>query len=453
MVFPDQENSQMSKPNTRFKASSFISDGILFLGGALVALLLVWSLWSFTNPNPSSASNFSTTSSTATGGAATSPTLADDDLLDDAPDPTFYDDPELTYSIENPIKNWDEKRQRWLQLHPSLTSGRRGGERVLLVTGSQPSACQNPIGDHLLLRLFKNKVDYCRVHGYDIFYNNVLLHPKMFGYWAKYPVVRAAMIAHPEVEWIWWVDSDATITDMDFKLPLERYKNHNLVIHGWAHMILQNKSWVGLNAGVFLIRNCQWSMDLIDRWAAMGPQSPDYEKWGEIQRSIFKDKLFPEADDQTGLAYLILKEGEKWADKIYIESEYYLQGYWVEIVGTLDGISDRRVEIEKRVRELRRRRAERVSVSYAGMREQYLKDAGYGGGGGGRRRPFITHFTGCEPCSGNHNVLYSGSSCWKGMEKALNFADNQVLRNYGYGRLDLLNTSSVTPLPFDYPAV
>lgn len=75
----------------------------------------------------------------------------------------------------------------------------------------------------MLLRLFKNKVDYCRLHGIEIFYNNVLLHPKMFGFWAKYPVVKAAMLAHPEVEWIWWVDSDAVFTDMEFKLPLERY--------------------------------------------------------------------------------------------------------------------------------------------------------------------------------------------------------------------------------------
>ena len=45
----------------------------------------------------------------------------------------------------------------------------------------------------------------------------------MFGFWAKYPVVKAAMLAHPEVEWIWWVDSDAVFTDMEFKLPLERY--------------------------------------------------------------------------------------------------------------------------------------------------------------------------------------------------------------------------------------
>ncbi|KAI8027456.1 putative glycosyltransferase 7, partial [Camellia lanceoleosa] len=77
--------------------------------------------------------------------------------------------------------------------------------------------CKNSIGDHLLLRLFKNKVDYCRIHGYDVFYNNALLHLNMPVYWAKIPIVRATMVVHPEAKWIFWVDSDAVLTDIGFK--------------------------------------------------------------------------------------------------------------------------------------------------------------------------------------------------------------------------------------------
>ncbi|KAA8531553.1 hypothetical protein F0562_006262 [Nyssa sinensis] len=369
-------------------------------------------------------------------------------LRDDPVDPTFYDDPELSYSIGQPIKKWDEKRREWLKRHPSFAPGTR--DRILVVTGSQPSPCKNPIGDHLLLRFFKNKVDYCRIHGYDIFYNNVLLQPKMFTYWAKIPVVRAAMVAHPEAEWIWWVDSDAAFTDMDFKLPLERYKDHNFVVHGWAHLIYEKKSWTGLNAGVFLIRNCQWSLDFMEVWASMGPQTPNYDKWGETLRSTFKDKTFPESDDQTGLAYLILKGEEKWAAKIYLEGEYYFEGYWLEIIGTLDNITEKYAAIERGVHRLRRRHAEKVTESYSALREQYLTDAG--NGRGSWRRPFITHFTGCQPCSGDHNQMYSGDTCWNGMQRALNFADNQVLRNYGFVHPDPLDSSLVTPLPFDFPA-
>uniref|UniRef100_A0A165A4E9 Uncharacterized protein n=1 Tax=Daucus carota subsp. sativus TaxID=79200 RepID=A0A165A4E9_DAUCS len=151
----------------------------------------------------------------------------------DSPNKTFYDDAKLNYSIGSPLQNWDDKRRFWLKHHPFYAAE----DRVLMLTGSQPFPCHNPIGDFFQLRFFKNKVDYCRIHGYDIFYNNAILHPKMDSYWAKTPIIRAAILAHPEAEWIWWVDSDAVITDMDFRLPLDKYKDYNLVVDGWPGMI------------------------------------------------------------------------------------------------------------------------------------------------------------------------------------------------------------------------
>ncbi|KAG6383044.1 hypothetical protein SASPL_157220 [Salvia splendens] len=313
-----------------------------------------------------------------------------------------------------------------------------------MVTGSQSEPCKNPGGDHLLLKLFKNKVDYCRRHGIDIFYNNALLHPQMFSFWAKTAAVLAAMLAHPEAEWIWWVDSDAAFTDMDFLPPLPRYKDFNMVVHGWPLLLQQRHTWTGINAGVFLIRNCQWGLDLLHVWASMGPQSPDYDKWGKILSSVFKDKIFPESDDQSGLIYLYLKEKEKWGNKIFVEGEYYFEGYWLEIVGNFDNITARYDKIERNVGALRRRHAEKVSEGYARVWEEQLK--------GSWRRPFVTHFTGCQPCSGAHNQMYSGESCFDAITRALTFADNQVLRNYGFVHPDLEDPSTVKPLPFDYPA-
>lgn len=443
--------SPMAKPSLRNRASSLFTDGFLFFGGVTAALLLVWVLRSFVNPNPSPSLSTSFTGHEPTILSEERDCLGDARAFNmpyDPPEPTFYDDPNLSYSIEEPMKNWDEKRREWLKHHPSFAAGDR--DRIILATGSQSTPCRNPIGDHLLLRFFKNKVDYCRIHGYDIFYNNVLLHPKMFTFWAKLPLVRAAMVAHPEAEWIWWVDSDAAITDMEFKLPLERYRDHNLVVHGWPQLIYEKKSWVSLNAGVFLIRNCQWAMDFMEVWASTGPQTPNYDRWGQILKSTFKDKIFNESDDQSALVYFLLKEKEKWADRIYVESEYYFEGYWEEIVGTLDNISHWYLEIERGVSSLRRRHAEKVSEHYGALREEYLKSAGYGKGS--RRRPFITHFTGCQPCSGVHNQMYSADTCWNGMQRVLNFADNQVLRKYGYVHPDAVDSSSVEPLPFDYPA-
>ncbi|KAH0901418.1 hypothetical protein HID58_040921 [Brassica napus] len=52
-----------------------------------------------------------------------------------------------------------------------------------------------------------------------------------------------------------------------------------------------------VNANVFHIRNWQWSMEESDIWKSMGPASLEYAKWDSIQKTTFKDKLFPKSDD------------------------------------------------------------------------------------------------------------------------------------------------------------
>ncbi|KAM3732172.1 hypothetical protein ACB098_11G040300 [Castanea mollissima] len=432
------QRSPTSKRAAQNKASILIINGFVYFCGASLLLSLVWSLLSMLVPNLSLETVISKTRFTYSQGL---------NQCYDPPDTTFYDDPNLSYNMETPMKDWDRKRKEWLRHHPSFNAGAH--RRILMLTGSQPSPCKNPVGDHLLLRLFKNKVDYCRLHGYDILYNNLLLHPKMNSYWAKYPVIKAAMMAHPEAEWIWWIDSDAVFTDMEFTVPLEKYKNHNLIVDGWEREIYEKKSWTGLNAGVFLIRNCQWSMDFMHVWTSMGPQSPDFYKWGQVQKSILKDKMFPGSDDQAALIYLILKQNEKWAEKIYLENEYSLSAYWLAIVDKLDNLTSTYMKMERRAHRLRRQHAEVVSECHGALTEQYLKDAGHNNSTW--RRPFVTHFTGCQPCNGEHNPMYKGDACLKGMQKALNFADNQVLRRFGVVHPDLLN-SFVTPLELHLPA-
>ncbi|KAK9749595.1 hypothetical protein RND81_02G137000 [Saponaria officinalis] len=426
----------------RLKRSSVLSDGIMFLSGVLVTLVILWSNPSKissirSNPDPFFTSTYINTGSEP---AKTNQNPTQNDLNVT----TFYDDPEFNYTMGTPIKNWDEKRRQWLETHPSMSGSKN---RIVMVTGSSPNPCKNPIGDHLQLRLFKNKVDYSRIHGHDVFYNNVLLHQGMFGYWAKYPLVKAAMLAHPEAEWIWWVDSDAVFTDMDFTHPLDKYEAYNLVVYGWEEGVLIKKSTMALNAGVFLIRNCQWSMDLLDHWAGFGPQNENYAKWGEIQKSVFIDKPYPVSDDQAALCYMILMEKEIWGNKIYLESEYYFQGYWVEIVDKFENVTRRYTELETQVGSLRTRHAEKAGKKYRAEWQTRLDAANTNGFTmGSWRRPFMTHFTGCEPCSGDHNPTYTKEACEGGMITALNFADSQVLRNFGYTRPDLYNSSRVEPL-------
>ncbi|GLT73050.1 hypothetical protein SLA2020_449360 [Shorea laevis] len=237
-----------------------------------------------------------------------------------------------THALGPRISNWDEERKNWLTKNPEFPNYVNGKARVLLATGSPPGPCDTQIGDHYLLKFMKNKIDYCRIHGIDIVYNMALLDEELSGCWAKLPLIRRLMLTHPEVEWIWWMDSDALFTDMIFEIPFFKYDNYNLVLHGFPELFTQ-KSWIALNTGSFLLRNCGWSLDLLDAWAGMGPKGPIRDEAGKILTAYLKGRPEFEADDQSALIYLLSSKKDEWMEKVYLEKSYYLPGYQGGLLG------------------------------------------------------------------------------------------------------------------------
>ncbi|KAF7042318.1 hypothetical protein CFC21_051958 [Triticum aestivum] len=293
---------------------------------------------------------------------------------DDEPEPQPRSLRDPPYTLGPKISDWDEQRAAWNRRHPETPPFLNDVKpRVMLVTGSSPKPCENPVGDHYLLKSIKNKIDYCRIHGLEIFYNMALLDAELAGFWAKLPLLRALLLAHPEVEFFWWMDSDAMFTDMAFELPWERYGPYNFILHGWDEMVYDDKNWIGLNTGSFLLRNCQWSLDYLDTWAPMGPKGPVRIEAGKVLTKYLKDRPVFEADDQSAMVYILATQREKWGNK---------------------------------------------------MLENYQP------GLGDHRWPLVTHFVGCKPCSkfGDYPV----ERCLKQMDRAFNFGDNQVLHMYGF---------------------
>ncbi|CAM6105149.1 unnamed protein product [Calypogeia fissa] len=318
----------------------------------------------------------------------------DEKKLEEEEFPEPESDPNVPYSLGPDIKNWNEQRAEWLEKNPHMKVPPGGKPKILLVTGSQPKPCDNPAGDHYLLKSIKNKIDYCRLHNIEIFYNMAHLDQEMAGFWAKLPLLRKLMLANPEVEWIWWMDSDAMFTDMLFELPLDKYKDYNMVLHGWDELVYNKNSWVGLNTGSFVFRNNQWSLDLLDIWAPMGPKGKIRVDAGKVLTATLTGRPEFEADDQSALIYLLVTREKELRPHVYLENSYFLHGYWVMLVERFE---------------------EMMEKNHPGF--------------GDDRWPFVTHFVGCKPCGSYGD--YSVDRCMKQMERAFNFADNQVLDRYG----------------------
>ncbi len=109
-------------------------------------------------------------------------------------------DPNVPYTLGHEIKDWKEQRALWMSKNPQMAkTSNDKKDLILLVSGSQPKPCDNPVGDHYLVKAMKNKIDYCRLHDIKFFYNMAYLDQEMSGFWSKLPLIRKLMLAHPEV--------------------------------------------------------------------------------------------------------------------------------------------------------------------------------------------------------------------------------------------------------------
>ncbi|GLJ46015.1 hypothetical protein SUGI_0969070 [Cryptomeria japonica] len=68
----------------------------------------------------------------------------------------------MSYSLGPKISDWDEKQCEWLKKNPTFPNFLPNAQTCnFLFIGSAPKACENLVGDHLLLKSIKNNIDYC----------------------------------------------------------------------------------------------------------------------------------------------------------------------------------------------------------------------------------------------------------------------------------------------------
>ncbi|CAM6093447.1 unnamed protein product [Calypogeia fissa] len=152
------------------------------------------------------------------------------------------------YLLGATIKDWDGQRESWFKANPKMRAKPDGKPRVLIVTGSQPEPCKASQGDRFHIKSFKLKIDYARMHDYELYYNLAFLDPLFDSFWVKLPTIRTLMLSHPEIEWFFWVDSDTIFTDMLFEPPWKTYDGHNMIMWGINDYFYAEKSWTAFNA-------------------------------------------------------------------------------------------------------------------------------------------------------------------------------------------------------------
>jgi len=98
-----------------------------------------------------------------------------------------------------------------------------------------------------------NKKAYAKKHGYDIYLHHEKLDLTRPAAWSKILAIERHL---DDYEWIFWSDADSLIMNDDIKLESIIDNNYNFII-------TQEANKKNLNTGSFLIRNCEWSKQLL----------------------------------------------------------------------------------------------------------------------------------------------------------------------------------------------
>ena len=124
--------------------------------------------------------------------------------------------------------------------------------------------------------------------------------------------------------------------DMDFELPLDEYaaNGYNLVLWGEPRKVDAQEedpnsgpSYFGLNAGVMLLRNNDWTRAFMKRILEAGADIPGSTAvQGAALKGMCDSKYDCVVSDQSTIVYLLHTEPEIWRVKTMLEKRFALNG-------------------------------------------------------------------------------------------------------------------------------
>ena len=286
------------------------------------------------------------------------------------------------------------------------------GSTVMVVTANQPLPCTTRRGDWVMGLALRNKLMYATLHGYKMWWSTELVSSwDLEAAWNKIPLLYILM--HPEssltqgIEWMLWMDDDAVFTDMEFVFPFADYDaaGVNLVIWGDPQRVYRANDIQGLNTGVFLLRKCEWSRQLMAEVAALATPS--------IRRQIGNKGRIAE---QGALTWVLHSQASKWKDRTLLERNFTMNGNWMDYAGKWQ-------------------KGQRRLTQPVWGQDQI---------------PFVVQYAGCQMCRGHSE---NGSwhdqgvrKCQQAFLEAYTFGDDQALHPLGLRHLTM-DTHLVRSLP------
>lgn len=284
----------------------------------------------------------------------------------------------VSYSITKPLENERIESRK---------------KQLLIVLSAAPKCNIEGIIKESLL----NKQQYAHLKGYDVLFNDqpTVLSKEYTKIAFLCEVLRNQSIYGRTHEWIFWIDIDTLIFDMSFDIPFWRYKKVNMIIWGDHYNVRKLIDGLhGVNSGVFLLRNNDWSLDFIETVFSFGLEDGRARE-PEMKSIMYNYNYF--LTDQNAFVY-VLKTYSRFRNYVFFETSYELNRYW-------------------------------LSVNY--MNDYFLN-----------KKPFIIHYAGCRFCNSNliklnQKLYYHCLSNWK---STMNITTDSYFKEANrFSNLKLLN--------------
>ena len=123
------------------------------------------------------------------------------------------------------------------------------------------AVCSLALGEeykHTIRFCIQSQEEHAKRHGYDRITDETIFVPERDATWSKIPLLQKYL---PDYEYIMWIDGDVLITNQDRKIE------DFIELLDPTKFLLIGRDFQGLNAGVFIIRNCPLALDfLTDAW-------------------------------------------------------------------------------------------------------------------------------------------------------------------------------------------
>jgi hypothetical protein len=126
------------------------------------------------------------------------------------------------------------------------------------------------------LTWYNNKVKYAEKHGYLAIPKTNNFSPEQV-HFDKFVHILDVMKTRPDVDWVWWLDNDAMITNFDIKVE-------DLVDTDY-HVIMPTDI-AALNTGSFIVRNSAQAREWLEFLLSKKKEYKDDKKWFEQQAVI-----------------------------------------------------------------------------------------------------------------------------------------------------------------------